>query len=779
MGPARRWEEPGGESIPGWMEVALGENPILARILSRRGLESPEQLAGFLDPDKYTPSSPTSIPDVSPAVERIEAAISSGERICVWGDFDVDGQTATALLVSSLRRLGGEVSYYIPVREFESHGISLPALQRVIEQGVNLLVTCDTGISEFQAVQAAQRQGVDVIITDHHDLAERLPEAIAVVNPKRLTEAHPAFHLPGVAVAYQVLRALMARAGQEEQLEPLLDLVAIGIVADLARLRDDVRYLLQRGLQVLRSNPRPALLALMEMAEIEVIGVNEEHIGFLLAPRLNAMGRLADANPAVSFLIDNDLGKARKFAGSLEALNERRKLLTGQVLMAAESSLAKNPNYLDAPVLVLEGMGWPAGVIGLVASRLVERYERPVVLLSVDDRGTAQGSARSVERVDISAAIAAQKALLQSYGGHPMAAGLRMDAERIQHFRRSLSEHILTMQPGPPSEKPLFVDAELTLSDVSFDLVDAVERIGPFGPGNSQPIFAARALTVRSQRRIGRDGEHRLLEVVDDAGVSCTAVWWNGGDETPPQGSFDLAFHLRTNTYKGEKALQAVWIEAHAHEQGRITPRAPSRRIELVDLRANDDVHRSVARLYERGAQVWAVGVQVGWQTRSRVQLEPCDELVIWTAPPGLVELQDGLRKADPNVIHFIGADLGLDSLKAFLERLSGMLKYALNERRGRVNIDELAGVLGHKPATVWEGVIWLESRGHILVRAREGDWVEISRGGKVTDAAEDIRCRLEASLLETAAFRRYLNEVDDQSLLRFLEKLLSGPYGP
>jgi single-stranded-DNA-specific exonuclease len=483
---------------------------------------------------------------------------------------------------------------------------------------------------------------------------------------------------------------------------------------------------------------------------------------------------LGDANPAVPFLIDADMGRAREFASSLEALNERRKLLTEQVLLAVEEALERNPAHLSHPVLVLDGAGWPGGVIGLVASRLVERYERPVVLLSVDERGTARGSARSVEGIDISAAIAAQKSMLESFGGHPMAAGLRIWADNIAAFRRSLSEHISSVQPERPYEQPLIVDAELGLSDLDFELVDGVERIGPFGPGNPQPVFAARELTVRKQRRIGRSGEHRLLEVVDGQGGACTAVWWNGGGEALPPDRFDLAFHLRKHTYRGETELQAVWIEARERAYKPGAARPPARKIKLVDLRNVNRIHHSVARLSDSGALVWAEGVQLEWQTRSCVQLEPCEELVVWNAPPGVIELEDGLRRADPSVIHFIGYEGDLDSLKPFLERVSGMLKYALKEKQGEVRMEELAGAIGHKRSTVWEGLAWLESQGHIMVRARDGDRAVIARGGRASGGAEEIQYRLEASLSETAAFRRYLREVDESSLRRYLERLLA-----
>jgi len=320
----------------------VGGHPLVASTLMRRGIDEPEAARAFLDPSAYKPSPSFELPGMEAAAERLLAAIQQREAICVWGDFDVDGQTATTLLVSALRRLGGQVSYHIPVRAVESHGISLAALRQVLDGGVQLLLTCDTGITAHPAVDYARSRGVDVVLTDHHDLptspegeAAPLPEASAVVNPKLLPQDHPLATLPGVGVAYKLAEALCMLAGRTGEAEESLDLVALGIVADIALLRGDTRYLLQRGLEALREARRPGLRAIMEYAELQPAWLTEDHIGYELAPRLNALGRLADANPAVELLSTQDIGRARVLALELEGLNARRKLLTSQVLQGA------------------------------------------------------------------------------------------------------------------------------------------------------------------------------------------------------------------------------------------------------------------------------------------------------------------------------------------------------------------------------------------------------------------------------------------------------------
>ncbi|MCK5428851.1 MAG: single-stranded-DNA-specific exonuclease RecJ, partial [Anaerolineales bacterium] len=459
----KTWLEPSQLDVPQALKDAVGGHPLVGETLARRGIQDPQAARSFLDPDYYTPAPPSELPGMSAAVERLERAIAGGESLWVWGDFDVDGQTSTTLLVSALGELGANVNYHIPVRASESHGVNIPVLGQILDQGAQLVLTCDTGIAAHEAVAYAQGRGVELIVTDHHDLPPTLPEAYAIVNPKMLPEGHPLSTLPGVGVAYKLVEALFLRAGREAELDQYLDLVALGIVADIALQTGDTRYLLQRGLEVLREAQRLGLKVLMEMAELNPAWLTEEHIGFVLGPRLNALGRLGDANTIVEFLTTDDLGRARILALELEGLNARRKLLTDQVFQGAQAQLERDPALLQQAALVLAHPSWPAGVIGIVASRLVERYNKPTILISAPSGEAARGSARSVEGVNITAAIADQKDMLHGFGGHPMAAGLSVDPGRIPEFRRALSRTIGKMLGEVPIEVQLQVDGYLGL----------------------------------------------------------------------------------------------------------------------------------------------------------------------------------------------------------------------------------------------------------------------------------------------------------------------------
>ncbi len=355
------------------------------------------------------------------AVQRLLAAVSRGERVCVWGDFDVDGQTATTVLVAALRELGGVVDFHIPVRARESHGVNLPELKRIIREGAELILTCDTGIAAHDPVDYARSQGVR---RDRHRPSR--PAGSSCPTPWRSSTRSCSRRItrwrrfPGWGWPTNWPRHCLPLASRaKKEGDALLDLVALGVVADLAVQSRDTRFLLQRGLERLRNTERLGLQVLMDLAEVNQERLSEEHIAFVLAPRLNALGRLSDANAAVEFLTTNDLSRARILATDLEGLNARRKLLTDQVFEGALAQIERDPGLLERAALVLSHAAWPAGVIGIVASRLVERFDRPVVLIAAPPGELARGSARSVPGCNISAAIADQGELLESYGGSP------------------------------------------------------------------------------------------------------------------------------------------------------------------------------------------------------------------------------------------------------------------------------------------------------------------------------------------------------------------------
>jgi single-stranded-DNA-specific exonuclease len=761
------WIEPRAVEVPTGVQEAIGGHPLIAQTLVRRGITGAAAALAFLDPRHYTPASPFDLPDMERAAERVERAIRDGEQICVWGDFDVDGQTSAALLVSTLRDLGGAVTYHIPHRERESHGVGIPALEARIAEGAQLILTCDTGITAHAAVETARERGVDVVVTDHHDLPPRLPGAHAVVNPKRLPEGHPMRELPGVGCAYELAEALYRRAGRAEEAARHLDLVALGIVADVAVQVGDTRYLLQRGLEVLRRTEREGLRALMEVAQLDPTGLTEEHIAFGLGPRINALGRLADAREGVELLMTRDRTRARTLAAMLEGLNARRKLLCDQVMQGAEAQIAHDPSLLEDGVLVLSHARWPAGVIGIVAGRLAERYDRPVVLLSAPPGGPARGSARSVDGCDIHAAIAAHGDMLIRFGGHPMAAGLSLEAEHIPAFRRALAR-TAAERFGERPPRRLVIDGYVPLSDLSLELVAELERLAPFGAGNPPLTLATRDLSLLSTSTVGRDDAHLLLTVEDETGFPQRVIWWNGNAEALPEGRFDLAYVVRTNDYRGQREIQLEWVDAREREPPpRVVPvkAGPT----VVDCRQEPHPRQRLEAIRAQGdGVVWAeAGERAAVGGCDRRELRPAEVLVMWTIPPGPRELQAAVERVDPRTVYVFANDPGLDALELFLKRLAGLVRHALVEGGGQVSLRALAAATAQRETAVRVGLEWLEARSHAGVEYVDEDTLQLSAGGagSAEDAAR-LKARLEGLLAESAAYRAHFRRVKEAAHL-------------
>jgi single-stranded-DNA-specific exonuclease len=697
------------------------------------------------------------------AIERLERAIQQEESICVWGDFDVDGQTSTVVLLSTLQDLGADVRYHIPTRRTGGHGVHIPKLRDLIADGIRLVLTCDTGVSAHAAIDFANEHGVDVVVTDHHDLPPKLPAAYAVVDPKMLPEAHPLRELPGVGVAYKLAQALCERAGQPEMVEQHLDLVALGIVADVATQTGDVRYLLQRGLAALRRAERLGLRVLMEKAGATPGNLTEDDIGFSLGPRLNSLGRLADASSGVELLTTSDLTRARILASELEGLNAQRKLLTDQVVAAAEAQIEKDPSMLDYNALVLVHPTWPSGVLGIVAGRLAERYHRPTILLTAPPGEPAHGSARSVEGCHITEAIAAHGEMLHRFGGHPMAAGLSIDLEKVPAFRSALSETVASTCEDAGDVAPLQIDGYVSLADLTLDLVDELERLGPFGHGNPSLTLSTRDLSLFSHRTIGRSGDHLRLVVEDRSGRQQEVVWWRGAGADLPQARFDLAYAVRASDYWGSREVQVVWVDARVLEEA--APPAPAKPpLEIVDYRGEPRPLELLAHLRAReDVQVWAEAeAKAQVEGQDRQALEPADAIAVWTTPPGADVLRAAMERVDPRRIFLFGVDPGMDTPDSLITRLVGLIKYVRRTKDGQVDLADFAAATAHRETTVRAAIAWLEAHGDVRVMEEEEGSVRLAAGRhEVAADLSRVTEELTALLDETAAYRAHFARAD------------------
>ncbi len=690
----------------------------------------------------------------------------------MWGDFDVDGQTSTTLLVQALRALNANVVHYIPIRGRESHGVHIETLEPIITNGARLLLTCDTGITAHAAVEYANSRGVDVVITDHHDLGETLPAAKAIVNPKLLPKDHSLASLAGVGVAYKLAEALLddgpSTTDHAASSSDLLDLVALGLIADVALLKGETRALVQRGIQALRYTDRAGLKAMAELSGTSLETLTEETIGFTFAPRLNALGRLSDANPAVELLLTQDPVRARVLAAQVEGLNAQRRLLTSQVYEAAEAQLRNNPSLLNEPAIVLSDPSWPGGVVGIVANRLVERHHKPALLMNQSDDGILRGSARSIEGLHITEAITSQKDLLIGFGGHPMAAGLAMKMDKLAQFRKGLGRAIEKQLGETIREEPtLEIDAWLHLDEINLALADALETLAPFGAGNPSLTFATRNVQLKSVSTIGKTREHIRMTVEDESGALQSILWWSGAGETLPQQGekFDIAYSLRASTFRGEKQVTLQFEEFRVVEEKPVEIKKTA--LEIEDHRGEPAT--ALAQLQGRipELQIWAEGADRS-KGSTRNELMPSAELAVYTAPSSPVELRNVMDAVKPQKIHLFAVPPAEEKPEDFLNRLAGLCKYVLNQRAGKTTVQELAAGMAGREAAVRLGLEWLGAGGQVQVQVDAEQVIVSSEKNPPNPYLQaELFIALRGILNESTAYRKYFSKAEAASLFK------------
>lgn len=745
----KKWIDPTSVTVPDALRNAVGGHSIVSESLVRRGISDSSQAQRFLSADAYSPASPDELPDMDKAVSRVQSAIKNKEQILVWGDFDVDGQTSTSLLVSGLRDLGANVHYHVPNRFKEGHGIHLPKFSQLLDGGIDLVLTCDTGISAHDSVHHAMNRGIDVVITDHHSLPEKLPDAYAAVNPMRLPEGHPLRELPGVGTAYKLIEALYGNQSSEH----LLDLVAMGIVADVMVQIDDTRYLLQKGLDVLRNNPRPGLKAMMERVEINPQDLTETDIGFSLAPRLNALGRLQDANPAVELLTTNDSAVITESVNLLEGLNQKRKYLTKQVYAAAQQQIRDDESLLKYAALVLSGEAWHTGVVGIVASRLVGDYNCPVIVLS-ENEGKLHGSARSVKGANIVEAIGSQSALLKGFGGHNMAAGLRMDSENLFMFRRGVSGAVREMLGRSEVTPELSIDAYTDFSEIDLTFADDIARLAPFGNGNPPLTLATKNVRVKSRRTMGSRGDHIDLGLEDESGNEQRVVWWFGDLNEIPEGRFDIAYTVRSNVFKGKREAMVEWIDARPAEGESVEIRTGAK-YEVLDYRKHLNPEMMLEKVLSENEEaiIWSEGQMLA-DEKNRYELHEARTLIVWTQPPDILTWRVALNTVQPEQLILFGQQPPITTAKALITQLIGMAKYANSKKSGIIYLSEMASFTAQSEQMIIATIKWINANSEIHFYHEEDDLYYIRMNSEMS---KDVGTkRLSLLMKETTAYRSH-----------------------
>ena len=552
-------------------------SPKLLTLLCQRGLTTRAALDRYLNPSRDDLYDPFLLSDMRAATEVIRDAIAKGEKITVFGDYDVDGVTASAILTAYLKGIGARVDYYIPDRHGEGYGLNREAIER-LSTSSKLLITVDCGISCVNEVALARALGMRVIVTDHHTPGPVIPSCEAVINP--LLGAYPFRRLCGAGVAFKLVQAL----GGMEAIEPYWDLAALATIADIVPLVDENRVIVRFGLKDLVRNQRPGLMALIEAAKTSPEKITSSDIAFRIAPRINAGGRLALASRSVELLTTQDEARAKEIASELDAHNERRRDLESEIVREAESMVANEIDFLRDRAIVLCGKGWETGVIGLAAARLVERYHWPCILLSENANGLCTGSARSIPGVNIYEAMATCSDLYERFGGHAQAAGLTIRRGRIQELRDRLNEAI-RKQSSPLDFIPTVpYDLEVELKDLNEDFVHDFDRMQPTGHENAQPIFCLKGVRPVDPRGVGKDQSH-LRVTLQQNGAACGAIGFRMGEmaEHLPA-NLEAIVGLSINEWQGARSVQCELKKLQAYQPGKAFIDRCERERDVVDI---------------------------------------------------------------------------------------------------------------------------------------------------------------------------------------------------
>ncbi|MCD7131518.1 single-stranded-DNA-specific exonuclease RecJ [Limosilactobacillus balticus] len=539
------------------LEKELGISRILATLLAQQGIDSTEQAKKFFEPSLEEIHDPNLLHDMDKAVERIEQAVEKQEQITIYGDYDADGITSTSLMYETLLSIGANVNYYVPNRFTDGYGPNMDAYQRLIDKGTQLFITVDNGVSGKNVIDKVMQAGIDVVITDHHELPADLPNAVAIVHPRYPGSNYPFPDLSGVGVAFKVAWALTGEFPVEE-----LDLVAIGEIADVVNVTDENHVLVSYGIQQLRQAMRPGLVALMKLADIKANNLTDQDIGFGIAPRLNALGRIADANDGVKLLTSLDEDEAQKLAKEVDQANKERQNLVADIMKEAEKQVKSSANQQKRTLLII-GKGWHQGVLGIVASRIMNETGKPTIIASTDQSNPTliKGSGRSIDSFNLFNALEAHRELFTTFGGHPAACGLSFDQKNIVPLQIALEEEAVKQKFDPTVKQPLPIAMKLAPTDVTQQLYNDIQRVAPFGPGNMEPVFELNNVKVVDVKTMGQEHQHLKFSIVSDKENLTVVAFGQGNLATllsAPTGQINLAVKVSLNEWRGKKSVQLM-----------------------------------------------------------------------------------------------------------------------------------------------------------------------------------------------------------------------------
>lgn len=740
--------------IPQELVEAANGDELIARIFYNRGYKDSQTIKQMLNDEIYLPTQPSEFPNINKAVDRIVEAIDKKEKICIYGDYDVDGVTSTVVLVECLKQFTESVIYHVPDRFLEGYGMNKDVIKDISLKQVGLIITCDCGISNIAEVNYAKELGMDVIITDHHNVGDELPKTNIILNPKLLSSGHRAANISGCAMAYFLALAILEKYNMKEKACELLDMVALSLVADVVSLNGENRYLLKKGMKELFNTKRVGLLALFEIIEkISKIN-NEEDIAFQIAPRINAAGRMDSARLPVELFLCNDKEIAKDMALKIDHLNQERKRVQQSIIdQAIEMVENKKKNKT---VLVLFNEHWHHGIIGIAAGKICETYRKPTIMLSLkEDGSTVVGSARSIDEINIYELLKECKESLLKFGGHSKAAGLSVKKENVENFTSQI-ERVGEEKYYIKDEVVIDVDLEIDLDSIDEDLYERINKAGPYGEGFRPVRFFSRDGTVINDRKTQKNHHIMVISGKNDSRIS--AVNWFGEDKDFKDKNVELIYKIGKNSYKGSSNIQLT-VElilenseaTHKKFKGTFIDERGKSIDEIVSTYSDLEV------FYE-GFNISDINMPLF----NRHNIKKGKRLVFLSTPVNTELFKEIILLANPKEVILNFSKNPQYEFKDFMLNFMGVVKYVVQKEAGKINLDEFSMKLCVEEGIIITALKYLKLQGKLNYLLDDKNNVHIFRDERKIDSLSVLYEKtLKGALMEKNAYKNFLLNIN------------------
>jgi single-stranded-DNA-specific exonuclease len=745
----------------------LGSKKI-ACLAEKRGLKSIDELISFIEPEKYTPLNIIDFPKIMEIVDFILEHIKKESNILIYGDYDVDGISSTSILVGGLRHLSNQISYHIPDRFKEGYGLNKEVLASYQDE-IDLVISCDCGISNYDEVKFAKDLGMDFIVTDHHDLPEQLPPADYVISPRLLSEEHQGYWLPGAGMAYFLIKAVFEKVGKKGEEKKYLDLLLLAIIADVVPLKGENRYLFKTGLKKLKNTERIGLIALYNELDINPLEINEKTLGFQIGPLLNSAGRIDSAEKGLKLLLAEDKRTAAGLAAELNQINQHRKEISQKIYLDLEKKITTQ----QRKAVISYNSDWHQGVIGIAAGRITENYQVPAVLMTSNQQSELiTGSARSIDGININNLISECSDLLEKHGGHAAAAGFSLKKDRLEKFKLRLQRLIDQKLDKIDSELEIKADLNLKIPKISEEFYKTLRLFAPFGEANPEPIFYLEA-DILSSREISA-GKHKRL-VLGNQDHKITALWWWAGDIESSY-TQKIACRLTENSYRGNKSLQleikALEPQKNLNENFQTTKETKNK-IKIIDWRDKDltEIKTGV-----KNTVYFAEGLEEYdfYPLINRNYFKEAKNLILITIPHSISVLKEIIILTGAENIILINSKTQTKKLNKFIRKFLSLVKYSLKKENGIFNLGQAALALETGEITIKRALEFLRAEAMISYEYLSYQEVLITKGGEKDVGKSNLsRKNLQNLLKESSAFRRFMQNKE----VAKIEKLINSRF--